>query len=148
MSIQSAALLPSSTGAPVVDQALEPASVRHGSAAVQKAYQTALAFEQVLVEQLSKSLSASSGLGGEEAAQEGESGAEEGGSSASGLSSMLPQALSSGVMHAGGLGLAAQLVQQAQASEGGARAGSGGASVGGAGVGGASAPATGGGTAA
>ena len=129
MSIQAAGLPPATTGLPVVNQALEPASVRHGSAAVQKAYQSALAFEQVLVEQLSKSLSASSGLGGE-SSQEGESGSEEGGSSASGgLSSMLPQALASGVMHAGGLGLAAQMAQQMQAHEGAVQAGSGGASV-------------------
>jgi Rod binding domain-containing protein len=129
MSIQAAGSPPATTGLPVVDQALEPASVRHGSAAVQKAYQSALAFEQVLVEQLSKSLSASNGLGGEASSQEGESGSEEGGSSASGLSSMLPQALASGVMHAGGLGLAAQMAQQIQAHEGAVQAGSSGASV-------------------
>ena len=52
-------------GLPAVNQALEPAWVRHGSAATQKAYETALAFEQMLVEQLSKSLTATSGLGGE-----------------------------------------------------------------------------------
>ena len=40
-------------GLPVVNQALEPAWVRHGSAATQKAYESALAFEEVLVEQLS-----------------------------------------------------------------------------------------------
>jgi Rod binding domain-containing protein len=109
--------LASATGLPVVDQALEPASVRHGSAATQKAYQSALAFEQVLVEQLSKSAAASSGLG-EEASQEGESsGSEEGAAGASGFSSMLPQALSSGVMSAGGLGIAAQVAQQLQTTD-------------------------------
>ena len=84
------------TGLPVVNQALEPEWVRHGSAATQKAYETALSFEQTLVEQLSQSLTATSGLGGE-SSQEGESGSEEGGSAAAGansqLSSMLPQAL-------------------------------------------------------
>jgi Rod binding domain-containing protein len=120
MSVQAAGSSLAGTGLPVVDQALEPASVRHGSAAVQKAYQTALAFEQVLVEQLSKSLTATSGMGGEESgSQEGQAGSEEGSSSANaGLSSMLPQALSASVMHAGGLGLAAQVAQQAQAGEG------------------------------
>jgi hypothetical protein len=101
------------TGLPVVNQALEPAWVRHGSASTQKAYETALSFEQTLVEQLSKSLAATSGLGGEES-QEGES-SEEGGSASGAqsgeLSAMLPQALSSGVMSAGGLGLAAQLTR-------------------------------------
>jgi Rod binding domain-containing protein len=123
MSIQAAGLPLAATGLPVVDQALEPTSVRHGSAAVQKAYQSALAFEQVLVEQLSKSLSTTSALGGEESSQEGESGSAGAGSSASGLSSMLPQALASGVMHAGGLGLAAQMAQQMQTHEGTAQAG-------------------------
>ncbi len=100
-------------GLPVVNQALEPAWVRHGSAATQKSYETALAFEATLVEELSRSLTATSGLGGE-SGQEDESSGEEG-SSAMGaggpLSSMLPQALSSGVMSAGGLGLAAQMTR-------------------------------------
>jgi Rod binding domain-containing protein len=93
------------SGLPIVNQALEPSWVRHGSAATQKAYETALSFEETLVEQLSKSLAATSGMSGEESSGEGES--SEAGSSE--LSSMLPQALSSSVMGAGGLGLAAEL---------------------------------------
>jgi Rod binding domain-containing protein len=104
--------LEGATGLPVVNQALEPEWVRHGSASTQKAYETALEFEQTLVEQLSKSMAASSGLGGESSQEEGSGG--EGGSSASDseISSMLPQALTSSVMSAGGLGLAAQLTHQ------------------------------------
>ncbi|HXP99242.1 MAG TPA: hypothetical protein VN845_04150, partial [Solirubrobacteraceae bacterium] len=103
----------SAGGLPVINQALEPAWVRHGSAATQKAYETALSFEEMLVEELSQSLTASSGLGSE-SGEEGES--SEGGSSGSGaasspLSSMLPQALTSGVMSAGGLGLATQMIR-------------------------------------
>lgn len=114
----------SSGGSPVVNEALEPSWVRDGSAETQKAYQTALAFEQMLVEQLSQSLTASSGLGGEES-ESGESG--EGGSSGSSaasspLSSMLPQALTSSVMSAGGLGLAAQMTRQLQSATGGTSA--------------------------
>ncbi len=107
-------------GLPVVNQALEPASVRHGTPATQKAYQSALAFEQVLVEQLSKSLTAT--IGGGESSGEG-GGSEEGGeSSASGeLSSTLPQALSDGIMSAGGLGLAAQMTQDLETVGGGAQ---------------------------
>ncbi|HXC24252.1 MAG TPA: hypothetical protein VNU28_06680 [Solirubrobacteraceae bacterium] len=127
--------LPAS-GLPVVNQALEPAWVRHGSASTQKSYQTALAFEEMLVEELSKSLTASSGLEGE-SGQEGESAGEGGaaaGSSASPFSSMLPQALTSGVMSAGGLGLAAQMTRQLQDSAGVGKvvgsAGSGGVAVG------------------
>lgn len=103
------------TGLPVVNQALEPAWVRDGSASTQKAYASALSFEQTLVEQLSQTLTATSGLEGESSSGESEASSEEG-ASASGagdsqLSSLLPQALSSGVMHAGGLGLAAQMTR-------------------------------------
>ena len=114
---QGASLPPASP--PVVNQALEPKWVRDGSESTKKAYQTALAFEEMLVEQLSKSLTATSGLG-EESAQGSESaGGEEGSSSpaAGELSSMLPQALTSGVMNAGGLGLAAQMTRQLESSE-------------------------------
>jgi hypothetical protein len=110
MSIEAAS---GSTGLPVVNQATEPEWVRKGSAATQKAYQSALSFEETLVEQLSQSLASTSGLSGE---SEGQSGSEEGGSSSSGagdsqLSSMLPQALTTSVMDAGGLGLAAQMTR-------------------------------------
>jgi Rod binding domain-containing protein len=100
--------MPTSTGMPLVNQALEPASVRNGSPAVQKAYATALDFEDMLVQQLSQSLTQASGTS--EGGEEGE-GSSEGGEAASGeLSSLLPQALTEGVMGQGGLGLAQQLV--------------------------------------
>ena len=111
MSIPVATAATGSAGLPVVNQAFEPEWVRHGSAATQKAYESALSFEATLVEQLSQSLANTSGLGGE--SQESEAGGE-GGSSSSGdsqLSSMLPQALTASVMSAGGLGLAAQMTR-------------------------------------
>jgi Rod binding domain-containing protein len=120
----------SPSGLPTVNQTLEPAWVRKGSADTQKAYETALAFEQMLVEELSQSLTASSGLGGESGAEGESSEGSAGGGGASGpLSSMLPQALTSGVMSAGGLGLAAQMTRQLAgaaahgAGEGGATTG-------------------------
>jgi Rod binding domain-containing protein len=111
MSIAPSPSAPAAGGLPVVNQALEPAWVRNGSPATKKSYETALAFEQTLVEQLAKTMSEASGLGGE--SDEGEAGAE-GGSSAgsSQLSSMLPQSLTSSIMNAGGLGMAAQMTQQ------------------------------------
>ncbi len=108
--IDTPAAASAAAGQPVVNQALEPAWVRHGSASTQKAYESALAFEQSLVEQLAKSLADTSGLGGEGSREEGESGAEDAG--ASQLSSTLPQALTGSVMDAGGLGLAAQMTRQ------------------------------------
>jgi hypothetical protein len=113
MSIQST---PAAAGLPVVNQALEPAWVRHGSATTKQDYATALGFEKLLVEQLTKSLTATSGLDGEssEAGQPGAEGGESGGpgGGTSQISSLLPQALSAGVVGAGGLGLAAQLTHE------------------------------------
>lgn len=104
------------SGLPVVNQALEPASVRDGSAATKKAYESALAFEQTLVEQLAKSMTATSGL--EESGLEGESGEESSSAVGGEISSLMPQALTSGIMGDGGLGLAAQLTRdfESQAS--------------------------------
>jgi Rod binding domain-containing protein len=134
--LSSGSPLPSSS-LPTVNQTLEPAWVRKGSAATQKAYETALAFEQMLVEELSQSLTASSGLGGESGAEGESSEGSAGGGGASGpLASMLPQALTSGVMSAGGLGLAAQMTRQLAgaaahgAGEGGATTGGTSASTG------------------
>jgi len=119
------AALTSTTGLPIVNQALEPASVRDGSPATRRAYATALGFEQMLVQQLSQSLAQTGALGGGEAAEEGsgEQGSGEGGASVGGfsagagaLSSLLPQALTGGVMSAGGLGLARQLTSDLAAA--------------------------------
>jgi Rod binding domain-containing protein len=101
-------------GLPIASAAREPKWVRDGSPATQKAYERALAFEDALVEQLSQTLAASSGLTGEGASDQG---GEEGGASTdttgnSELSSLLPQGLTASVMSAGGLGVAAQLTRE------------------------------------
>lgn len=97
------------SGLPVVSAATEPEFVRKGSASVKSAYQEALGFEEMLVEQLTKSMSESSGLG--ESGSSGEGEGEEGGS-ASMLTSMLPQTLSEALTRGGGLGLATQLTSE------------------------------------
>ncbi len=101
----------SPAGLPLVQAKNEPAWVRSGSSSTQQAYATALGFEQVLVEQLAKSMTATSGLGGEEG--EGATGD----AASAPMTSMLPQALAAGVMSAGGLGLAAQMTHQLQAGQ-------------------------------
>ncbi|MGD1058363.1 MAG: hypothetical protein ABR992_13225 [Solirubrobacteraceae bacterium] len=113
MSIPVAPAATGSSGLPVVNQAFEPEWVRHGSAATQKAYESALSFEETLVEQLSQSLAKTSGMGGESSQESegGESGEGGGSGGSSQLSSMLPQALTASVMNAGGLGLAAQMTR-------------------------------------
>lgn len=101
-----------STGLTPLDRAKEPSWVRHGSAAVQKDYAGALAFEQTLVEQLAKTMLATSGLGGQ---GEGEEGSEDDAAPADAagglLGSLLPQALAGGVSANGGFGIAAQLTR-------------------------------------
>jgi Rod binding domain-containing protein len=104
-------------GLPIVNQALEPAWVRHGSASTQKAYESALAFEQSLVEELAKSLADTSGLSGEGSPVGGEAGAEGSSAGTSQLTSMLPQSLTSSVMDAGGIGLAAQMTRQLEGAQ-------------------------------
>lgn len=111
-------------GAPVLDEAHAPASVRNGSEAGRssigkQAYSSAQDFEEMLLQQLSSSLVQSSGLSGEgESSGEGsgEEGSPEGGGAASMLSALLPQTLTEGVMRAGGLGLAGQMMSSVDPS--------------------------------
>ena len=105
------------SGLPPVDSAREPAWVRNGSASTRQAYQAALAFEEVLVEQMTSALGEAGTLDGEGSGTAEGSGAGEGSQPQLGggmLSSMLPQALSRGVIAGGGLGLAAQLTHEMQ----------------------------------
>lgn len=80
---------------PVVDQSLLPADIRSASTQVKQQYQAALSFEQSLVSELTKSLSATAGdsMDGSPYAQ------------------LLPDALSDAITQAGGLGLARQMVE-------------------------------------
>jgi Rod binding domain-containing protein len=104
------------SGVAPVNQALEPAWVRNGSAATQQTYQTALAFEQMLLEQLSGALTQDGLEGeGEEASLSGEEGAPKLGGGLS--SSLLTQALSQGLAAGGGLGVADELTRELQARE-------------------------------
>jgi Rod binding domain-containing protein len=86
-----------------------PASVRSGTPAQKQAYETALQFEQVLVQQLSTQLASTAGLDG--SSNGSIDGSTDGSSdpTASIYQQMLPQALTQGLMGNGGLGLAAQL---------------------------------------
>jgi Rod binding domain-containing protein len=111
------------TGLSIADEAHAPAAVRNGSATVKKAYASAQGFEEMLLQQLSQSMLQSSGLGGE-GGSEGEEGSE-GSSGGEGgmLTSLLPQALTEGVMREGGLGLATQLMSSLDPAAGAAASG-------------------------
>jgi hypothetical protein len=108
---------------PPIDQSLLPAAIRTGDAKAKKAYETALGFEQVLVQQLSQELGQSAGgfgTGSTDGAGVTGSGGDDG-SDATGIGSgdpaagaygqLLPDALSSSLMSSGGLGLALGLAQ-------------------------------------
>lgn len=85
-----------------IDQALLPASVRNGGAQRKQDYQAALAFERVLVGQMTEAMTKSVGaIGGED---------DEGGDAASQqLKQSLPSTLADALMAGGGIGLAGQL---------------------------------------
>ena len=92
---------------PPIDSSLLPADIRNGSADRKKTYESALGFERMLVQQLTKSLAdTAKPLDGED----------EGADAASTTyKSMLPDTLADSVMAAGGLGLARSLVPQEKA---------------------------------
>jgi hypothetical protein len=114
MSFTSAAVDPSLSRVPVLDPSLEPANVRNGNAQAKQAYATGLAFEQLLINQLSQQLTATASSG-----DAGDGGSDDSGDDTTGImgsdpasstyAQMLPEALTSGVMSAGGLGIAAQV---------------------------------------
>lgn len=79
---------------PAIDQARLPADIRSASTEVKQQYQAALSFEQSLISELTKSLSATAGD-----SMEG-----------SPYAQLLPDALSDAITQAGGLGLARQMV--------------------------------------
>lgn len=119
-------VLPFGSTVPPVNPANEPAAIRGGDQAAKKAYQTGLAFEQVLVSELSQELAqtASAPDGSSDGLSGGTDSGDSGGSDAQGSSGLmgsdtgastyaqlLPQALSNAVMSGGGVGLAMQIAR-------------------------------------
>lgn len=103
-------------GIPSLNVADIPANVRNGNAEAKQAYTEGLAFEQVLVNELTTQLANTMGSGATDldgnpvdgsSSSSGEDGLL-GGSGASAYSSLIPQALSSSIMSGGGLGMAEQ----------------------------------------
>jgi hypothetical protein len=107
----------STSGLAPIDPSQLPSSIRNGTPAAKNAYQTGLAFEQILVDQLSQELAAT-------ATTPSDDGSSSDGSSSTGsdtgligssdpassmYAQLLPQALTSGVMSAGGTGVAQQI---------------------------------------
>ena len=110
------------TTLPPISAANEPADVRNGNSAAQKAYQEALGFEDILVQQLSQALASTvsspaddSSLGSDGSDSSDSSGSSGGilGSdpSTSAFASLIPTALTQSIMSSGGVGIAQQLAQ-------------------------------------
>ena len=104
---------------PPVDAANEPADIRNGNTAAKNAYQEALGFEDVLVQQLTQELASTVTSPTDDGSSDdgsGDSSDSSGGilgsdPSTSGFASMIPSALTQSIMSSGGLGIAAQLAQ-------------------------------------
>ena len=112
---------------PAVDSANEPADIRNGNTAAKNAYQEALGFEDILVQQLTQELASTvttptddtslddgsgDGSGDGSSGSSGSSGGILGSDpSASGFASLIPAALTQSIMSSGGLGIAQQLAQ-------------------------------------
>jgi hypothetical protein len=114
------ASMPTST-LPLMDPATEPAAIRNGDQKAKNAYQTGLAFENVLVNELAQQLSATvpgldgsdDGLGGTsgDSSDSGSSGGVGGAGGLGAYSSLLPQTLTSSIMAGGGTGIAMQIAK-------------------------------------
>ena len=103
---------------PPINPATVPAEIRGGDAKAKKAYQEALGFEDVLVNQLSQELastvsapSGSSDGGSDDSSSGGGGLLGSGDAASSAFSSMIPQTLTNAIMSSGGLGVAAQLAR-------------------------------------
>jgi hypothetical protein len=114
----------SSAGIQNLNVADIPANIRNGDSKAKQAYSEGLAFENVLVNELSQQLAntmyGGSGVDGNSSSGDGTDstdstdGASSGGmlSGASAYASMIPQTLTSSIMDGGGLGIAEQFAQQ------------------------------------
>ncbi|HTP19666.1 MAG TPA: hypothetical protein VMJ65_08685 [Solirubrobacteraceae bacterium] len=105
---------------PPIDAANEPADIRNGNSAAQKAYQEALGFEDILVQQLTQELASTvTSPGGDGSGDDGsgDSSSDSSGGilgsdpSTSAFASMIPTALTQSIMSSGGTGIAEQLAQ-------------------------------------
>jgi hypothetical protein len=106
-------------GIPNLNVATVPANIRSGGSKAMKAYSEGLAFESMLVnelsQQMSKTMFGGTGDGSSSDSTDGTDGSSSGSSMLGGASayqSMIPQALTSSIMDDGGLGMAASFAQE------------------------------------
>jgi Rod binding domain-containing protein len=108
---------------PPINAALEPASIRNGNAQAKKAYQEALGFEDILVQQLTQELAQTVTSPGDSTSADGSSsdGSSSDASGTGGLlgsdpspsafASLIPTALTQSIMSGGGVGIAERIAQ-------------------------------------
>jgi hypothetical protein len=108
----------SSAGIPTLNVATIPANIRNGDSKAMKAYSEGLAFEDMLVnelsQQLAKTMYGGDGQDGTSSSSDGSDGSSSGGllSGASAYASLIPQTLTSSIMSGGGLGIAEQFAKE------------------------------------
>lgn len=106
---------------PPIDSALLPADIRSGNAQAKQAYQEALGFEDVLMQQLTQQLANTVTSPGGDSSSDGSSGSSDSSSgsgsggilgsdpSTSAFAGMIPTALTQSIMSSGGVGIADRL---------------------------------------
>jgi Rod binding domain-containing protein len=105
------------TSLPPINPALEPAEIRNGNAQAKRAYQEALGFEDILMQQLTQQLAATVTSPGGDSSDGGSGDSGDSGSggmlgsdpSTSAFASLIPTALTQSVMSGGGTGVADQI---------------------------------------
>jgi Rod binding domain-containing protein len=103
------------TNLPPINAAFEPAEIRNGNAQAKQAYQEALGFEDILMQQLTQQLAATvTSPGGDSSDSSGSGDSGSGGMlgsdpSTNAFASLIPTALTQSVMAGGGTGVADQL---------------------------------------
>jgi Rod binding domain-containing protein len=106
---------------PPINAALLPADIRGGDAQAKQAYQEALGFEDILMQQLTQQLAQTVTSPGDSASSDGSSsaGSSSGGSggllgsdpSTSAFAGLIPTALTQSIMSGGGVGIADRLAR-------------------------------------
>jgi hypothetical protein len=99
---------------PPIDAAHQPADIRNGDARAKQAYQEALGFEDVLVQQLTQQLAATvsspgDGTSGGTSGSGGSGGMLGSDPSTSAFAGLIPTALTSSILSGGGVGIADRL---------------------------------------
>jgi Rod binding domain-containing protein len=104
-----------------IDAAQLPADVRKAGPKAEQLYQTAVGFEQVLLQQLTQELQATTGSGGSslDGSDDSSDGSTDGSDpSTSLMTQLLPDALAQGLTGSGGIGIARELYDSMRAQAG------------------------------